>query len=89
MYADMREEARDHARVRNAYFDQVCVLYIFRKRCRSLVFQSLPLQIFVVKFPYVETYASVLPSFVRFVSKMLQSYLYPVDYSLVFLVDCI
>lgn len=23
MYSDMREEARDHARVRNAYFDQV------------------------------------------------------------------
>jgi hypothetical protein len=23
MYTDMREEARDHARVRNAYFDQV------------------------------------------------------------------
>ena len=26
MYADMREEARDHARVRNAYFDQVRVV---------------------------------------------------------------
>jgi hypothetical protein len=23
MYTDMREEARDHARVRNAYFEQV------------------------------------------------------------------
>lgn len=28
MYNDMREEARDHARVRNAYFDQVIVLQV-------------------------------------------------------------
>lgn len=26
MYSEMREEARDHARVRNAYFEQVCSL---------------------------------------------------------------
>lgn len=25
MYSEMREEARDHARVRNAYFEQVCL----------------------------------------------------------------
>lgn len=25
MYSDLREEARDHARLRNAYFEQVCV----------------------------------------------------------------
>lgn len=24
MYSDMRDEARDHARLRNAYFEQVC-----------------------------------------------------------------
>lgn len=24
MYSEMREEARDHARIRNAYFEQVC-----------------------------------------------------------------
>lgn len=28
MYNDMREEARDHARVRNAYFDQVIALQV-------------------------------------------------------------
>jgi hypothetical protein len=32
MYTDMREEARDHARVRNAYFDQVSA---HGKRCRE------------------------------------------------------
>jgi hypothetical protein len=32
MYTDMREEARDHARVRNAYFDQVSSL---AKLCRE------------------------------------------------------
>ncbi len=32
MYTDMREEARDHARVRNAYFDQVSAQ---GKRCRE------------------------------------------------------
>jgi hypothetical protein len=31
LYADMREEARDHARVRNAYFDQVCVTFLLEK----------------------------------------------------------
>lgn len=25
MYSELREEARDHARLRNAYFDQVCL----------------------------------------------------------------
>lgn len=29
----MREEARDHARVRNAYFDQVCLLYRLERFC--------------------------------------------------------
>lgn len=29
LYSDMREEARDHARVRNAYFDQVCAMLPF------------------------------------------------------------
>lgn len=24
MYSELREEARDHARLRNAYFEQVC-----------------------------------------------------------------
>lgn len=30
MYSEMREEARDHARVRNVYFEQVC-LFVFWK----------------------------------------------------------
>jgi hypothetical protein len=25
IYSELREEARDHARVRNAYFEQVCL----------------------------------------------------------------
>lgn len=25
MYSELREEARDHARLRNAYFEQVCL----------------------------------------------------------------
>lgn len=29
MYSEMREEARDHARVRNVYFEQVCLVCIF------------------------------------------------------------
>lgn len=36
MYSELREEARDHARLRNAYFEQVCVeslstVFYFRK----------------------------------------------------------
>ena len=30
MYSELREEARDHARLRNAYFEQV---YILRYSC--------------------------------------------------------
>jgi len=27
IYSEMREEARDHARLRNAYFEQVCGIH--------------------------------------------------------------
>lgn len=52
MYADMREDARDHARVRNAYFDQVCVLFVFGKSVyrREFGVPITALQIFAVKF---------------------------------------
>jgi hypothetical protein len=29
MYSEMREEARDHARLRNAYFEQVFPFFFF------------------------------------------------------------
>lgn len=29
MYSETREEARDHARIRNSYFEQVCYLSRF------------------------------------------------------------
>lgn len=47
MYSDMREEARDHARVRNAYFEQVRVLYLlgtFSRVCRRNLVSKLLLR---------------------------------------------